>query len=273
MLSRFIALILAATLCLAAAERSSDRYALILADPPLVHRESRTAPSPRAQQMAAVQARLRSTLAGRDIIVTGAVRSVLNAVFVAATPGRVAELLSLPGVIAVVPLRRYRLELNKAVPLMNAPAAWQALGGESNAGKGIKIGIIDTGIDQNHPAFQDNSISPPAGFPICSGTDCKFTNSKVIVARSYLKNESAGTGRNPASNSMPDDYSPRDRIGHGTAVALTAAGNTNTGPNATITGMAPHAFLGNYKVFGQNAPATDAGIIQAVEDALNDGMD
>lgn len=257
-----------------AAERISGRYALILSDVPLAQGrgiETAAAHTARTQRIAAEHARLRSALAQSQFTVTGETQTVLNAMFVTATPDRVSQLESLPGVTAVVPLRRYRVRLNKAVPLLNAPAAWQALGGEQNAGRGLKIAIIDTGIDQNHPAFQDSTLTTPSGFPICAGSsDCSFTNNKVIVARSYIKMEAAGTG--PAT-SRPDDYSPRDRIGHGTATAMSAAGNTNTGPSATITGMAPHAFVGNYKVFGTSAFATEDAIIQAVEDALNDGMD
>jgi subtilisin family serine protease len=85
-------------------------------------------------------------------------------------------------------MRRLHIELNKATQLMNAPAAWNLVGGQSNAGKGRKIGILDTGIDQNHPAFQDSSLAYPPGFPKCSGSAdaCNYTNTKVIVARSYI---------------------------------------------------------------------------------------
>src|SRR5207244_1021185 len=75
--------------------------------------------------------------------------------------------------------------------------------------------------------------------------------------------------------SRPDDYSPRDRDGHGTAVASCAAGNTATG-SVTFNGMAPKAYLGNYKISGSptvNDSSPDDAIIQAVEDAMNDGMD
>ncbi len=127
------------------------------------------------------------------------------------------------------------------------------MGGVSNAGAGIKIGIIDSGIDQTHPAFQDKSLTPPAGFPKCTNNhpeDCNYTNNKVIVARSYIRQQSAGTNpSNVAANSIPDDYSPRDRQGHGTGTASSAAGNVNTGA-VTFNGMAPKAFLGNYKVLG-----------------------
>ena len=168
-------------------------------------------------------------------------------------------------------LRVRHPHLDRAAGLINAPAAWNALGGIPNAGLGMKIGIIDTGIDQNHPGFNDPSL--PAQPHICVSTDCAFTNNKVIVARSYVSILGAGTGPNPAADSRPDDFSPRDRVGHGTAVAMVAAGNTNTGPNGTITGIAPKAYLGNYKVYGTNGVnpgATDDVLIMAIEDAFND---
>jgi uncharacterized protein (TIGR03437 family) len=184
----------------------------------------------------------------------------------------------MPGVAGVRPLRRFRKSLNAAVPLLNGPAAWTLVGGEGRAGRGIKIAVIDTGIDNTHPAFQDSQLAVPAGFPKCSApSDCtNFTNKKVIVARSYVTQLAAGFGANPAATSRPDDYSARDLDGHGTAVAMCAAGETNTGPSGTITGMAPKAFLGSYKVFGSpeiNNFSTGDVIISAIEDALNDGMD
>jgi subtilisin family serine protease len=162
---------------------------------------------------------------------------------------------------------------------MNAPAAWSALGGASNAGAGIKIAVLDSGIDQTHPAFQDSSLTAPKGFPICTDghpEDCAFTNSKVIVARSYVRQLGAGSDpKNPAVDSAPDDYSPRDRDGHGTAVASCAAANTVTG-TVTFSGMAPKAFLGNYKISGTPGVldgASDATLILGINDALKDGMD
>ena len=60
------------------------------------------------------------------------------------------------------------------------------------------------------------------------------------------------------------DRSARDRVGHGTALAMVAAGVQNTGPLATIMGVATKAYLGNYKVFGTpgyNDSATDDAIL------------
>jgi minor extracellular serine protease Vpr len=246
------------------------------------------------QQIEAKQQSLKSDLAARHIRVMGSVSTVLNAIFVIAPSGRLAELKSLPGVKGVVAGRRYHLNLSKATQLVNGPAAWSASGGIGNAGAGMKIAMIDTGIDQTHPAFEDNSLTVPAGFPICSTvniagsevplTDCaSFTNNKVIVARSYVAFDAAGDPDDPASDSTPDDYTPRDRVGHGTGTASAAAGVSNTGPalaasgsSLTFNGMAPKAFLGNYKVFGSpevNDFASEPAIIMAIEDALNDSMD
>jgi len=277
----FLVLVLT-TFPLESAERITGRYALILSDPAPAERfasrhELRAAAGMSyRQQIDQAQKSVRDELSRRRIGVLSSANLLLNAVFVQASQDQEAELRSIPGVQRVVPVARLRLKLDRAVQLVNAPAAWNRLGGVGNAGAGIKIGIIDTGIEQTHPAFQDNSLAVPAGFPKCQGNDCAFTNNKVIVARSYVRQLAAGTPPNPAVDSHPDDYSPRDRVGHGTALAMIAAGETNSGPLATITGMAPKAYLGNYKIFGSPGVIDYTGgdvMIAALEDALNDGMD
>jgi uncharacterized protein (TIGR03437 family) len=274
--------ILFTAICLAASVRDNPptrRWALILEDPGTPARAAAStslrmaADTPASARIAAAQRSLRAALAERKIAVTGSVQTLMNAVFVEAAPGRLAELRSLPGVRQAIPLRRLRRHLNAAIDLVNVPSAWTAVGGMQNAGAGVKIGIIDTGIDQSHPAFLDNGLTAPAGFPKCAGDDCKYTNNKVIVARSYV---SMLTYSSNAPWSRPDDLSPRDRQGHGTAVAMVAAGNNVSGPVAGIVGVAPKAFLGNYKVAGSPGvndwPYEDT-IIAALEDAYRDGMD
>jgi uncharacterized protein (TIGR03437 family) len=265
--------------CFAASVRDnppSRRWALILDAPASVTLSSSArmaADSTAAARIEAEQRSLRAALAERKIPVTGSVQTLMNAVFVEAGPERAAELRSLPGVRLAVPMRRLRRHLDAAIDLVNARTAWNAVGGMQNAGAGVKIGIIDTGIDQDHPAFVDGSLTPPAGFPKCSGDDCKYTNKKVIVARSYV---SMLTSSSNPQWSRPDDLSPRDRSGHGTAVAMVAAGNNASGPVAGIVGVAPKAFLGNYKVAGSpgvNEWPYEDTIITALNDAYTDGMD
>jgi uncharacterized protein (TIGR03437 family) len=265
----------------------ATRYALILDDPAPAAATGRTG----RLQVRALSDRLtpahedvKARLQVRGVRVTGEAKTLLNAIFVDVEPDAVAELSTIPGVRYAAPVRRVKLMLDRATQLINTPAAWSFFGGLTNAGSGMRIAIIDTGIQSTHPAFQDPTLSAPAGYPICSiyqqpltPLDCtQFTNSKVIVARSYVPLLAAGSGSAPAANSHPDDLTPRDHVGHGTAVAMAAAGNTAVGATATITGVAPKAFLGSYKVFGSpgliDFTGSDA-VINALEDAFNDGMD
>ena len=279
-------LLVSTGLSTAAAQTVPNRYTLILDDPPLSARFPSTRGDRRSiavesyrRQIIARQDALKRELQSRNIQVTGAVQSVLNAVFVTARPDRVNELKSLPGVKGVVPARRYKRALNRATQLLDGPAAWNVLGGQPNAGAGIRIAILDSGIEQTNPAFQDSTLKAPQGFPVCNQGpfDCgAFTNGKVIVARSYVGMIAAGTSpTDPSADSRPDDLTPRDRDGHGTAVASCAAAAITTGA-VTFSGMAPKAYLGNYKIYGSpgvNDSTTDQAIVRAAEDAQADGMD
>jgi uncharacterized protein (TIGR03437 family) len=250
----------------------------------------------RAQVEAHQQAMIQ-TLQARNIQVTSRVAGVLNAMFVVAQGHTIEELQSIPGVVSVTPMRRFTAKLNRAVQLVNGQAAWTAVGGASNAGAGVKIGILDSGLDLSNPMFQDSSLKTPASFPKCTPTagefptgwpysststaDCAFTNSKVIVARSYVRLLAVGSNpANYAADSLPDDYAPQDRWGHGSAVASVAAGNavtapaiSSTGGSITLQGMAPKAWIGNYKIAGSFGFASDETMINAVDDAVTDGMD
>ena len=156
--------------------------------------------------------------------------------------------------------------MDRAVLVHKVADAWAQIGGD-RAGQGIKVAVIDTGVEVAHPAFQDREMQAPASFPrATSAADEVNTSGKIIVARSYV---SMLPRRDP-------DLSARDRVGHGTALAAVIAGARTAGPLATITGVAPKAWIGNYKVFGTpgfNDAASDAAILKAIDDAVNDGMD
>ncbi len=189
-----------------------------------------------------------------------------NALVVEISDSQASRLASIPGVAKVLPVHTVRPLLDHALPLHNVPQAWSQVG-IANAGAGIKIAMIDSGIDIGHPGFADGGFTMPAGFPLAdSQADLAYTNNKVIVARSYAS--LFGT---------PDpDLSAADHLGHGTATAMVAAGVANAGPLATISGVAPQAWLGSYKVFGTpgyNSTASDDIIMMAINDAVNDGMD
>ncbi len=224
------------------------------------------------QQVVSAQKPAKIAIEAEGVEITGSVSHTINAIFVRATRDQARRLRQLAGVTAVVRTPKFKLMLNEAAGLIQAPAAWETLGGASSAGAGIKIGIIDTGIDRDHPAFADESLAPPAGFPKARPEDLAFTSNKIIVARSYVAILSSAL----PEFSRPDDFSPRDRIGHGTAVAMIAAGGSVTSPLGTLRGIAPQAYLGNYKIFGSadiNDFSSGDAVITAIDDAVLDGMD
>ena len=267
-------------------EGGYGRYAVVLTDEPVavahpgrVNMASSEAAGWRTK-LAASQKALSAQIVRLGGKVMGGDQDLVNAVFVLATPAGAEAMRSLPGVGRVERLRRYSMLTNRALDLVNTRAGWARItGGEGQAGAGVKIGIIDTGIDQLHPSFQDASLPAPAGFPQCGPAeigDCSlWTNNKVIVARSYvnLLNFQYGTS---AQDTRPDDVTPRDRVGHGTMSAMLAAGVRVVSSGVTLTGVAPKAYLGNYKIFG--APGINEStypnvIIAALNDARRDGMD
>ena len=139
---------------------------------------------------------------------------------------RAAELMQLPGVVAVHAVRRIPLHLDHALPLHKVLDAWAALPlGKDSAGAGIRIGMIDTGIDVNNPGFSD-PLPALDGFPkVVYASDTRFTNAKVIVARNYTP-------------LLPDGSDPdaNDRVGHGTGTAMAAAGGAAVSPYGPCCG-------------------------------------
>ena len=259
---------------------ASNRYIVELQTEPVAGYVARSAPrgggraalasagtrSYRAR-VRAEQARVRRDVETAGATVLEQVDTVDNALLVTAPDEQAAaRLAGIAGVRRVIPVRHFRLMLDHALPLHKVPEAWAQVGADK-AGAGVRIAMIDTGIDVSHPGFQDASMAAPPGFPLYNReSDAALTNGKVIVARSYA-------GMFPT----PDpDPSARDDAGHGTATAMAAAGAPNTGPLATITGVAPKAWLGNYKIFGTvgvNDSPTDDIILKAIDDAVADGMD
>jgi subtilisin family serine protease len=165
-----------------------------------------------------------------------------------------------------MPAGSYEPQLASSPQQIGAPALW----GETldTAGQGAKIGIIDSGIDPSHPFFDPAGYTMPAGFP--KGQQ-RFTSAKVIVARVFAPKGSTASSARVAFSE--DDSS------HGTHVAGIAAGNANTNAGGSrISGVAPRAYLGNYKVFvqtnsGLSPNANSPAIVAAIEAAVSDGMD
>ena len=208
------------------------------------------------------QAEARRAVAQHGGTVIESMDTVVNALIVTIPEERAGELAQSPGAVRVHPVRRVRAFLSYALPVHKVPQAWAMLPlGQESAGTGVKIAIIDTGIDVNHPSFAD-SLPALAGFPkVLSDADRRFTNSKIIVAKNYTP-------------LLPDRGDPdaNDRNGHGTGTALAAAGGFSMSPYGGVTGVAPKAYIGNYKVLDANGGTSDV-IAKAIDDAVADGMD
>jgi subtilisin family serine protease len=192
-------------------------------------------------------------------------RIVANGFSVTLPRAELTRLRGMTGVRDVLPTASYVPRLASTPVEIGAPAVW----GESleTAGQGVKIGIIDSGIDPAHPYFDPAGYSMPAGFP--KGQQ-RFTTAKVIVARAFPPKTGA-TARSVQLAFSSDD------ISHGTHVAGIAAGNADTPTGqGRISGVAPRAYLGNYKVFVQTdygVNANSPAIVAAIEAAVADGMD
>jgi minor extracellular serine protease Vpr len=270
----------------AAPSGPSQRYILTLQDPPLskqvltglTHSRAalRTAAAEaQREKLIGAQENLKSLLRQRGISVLGSVNTLANAIFVSVRPERAGELSALPGVSGVLPVVKLHRTLNTALGLINTSAAWTALGGEAKAGAGMKIAILDTGIDETHPGFIDPTLTFPPGFPVSgNANDATHTTTKIIAVRSFVSELAIGDGTPELT--LPDDLSARDRVGHGTAVAMIAAGVSVQSPAGTISGVAPKAWLGNYKIFGSpgvNDETSSDVVLEALEAAFNDGFD
>ncbi|WMV43760.1 hypothetical protein MTR67_037145 [Solanum verrucosum] len=136
---------------------------------------------------------------------------------------------------------------------------------DSNYGKGMIIGVIDTGIHPDHPLFSDVGMPPPPAKwkGVCESNFKTKCNNKLIGARSYQL----------ANGSFIDDN------GHGTHTSGTAAGafakgaNVFGNANGTAVGVAPLAHLAIHKVCNSNGKCSDSDILAAIDSAIDDGVD
>ena len=203
---------------------------------------------------------------------------VLNGVSVALSSQEALRVMRMPGVKAVYPVTLEQ-------PLTDAGPQWVGAGGIwddtmapdnlGTKGEGVLVGILDTGINFDHPSFSDQ---PADGFQyfwpgsykgVCNAYDPQaaanpgytaMCNNKLVGAFSYTK----------------ETLSPEDADGHGTHTASTVAGNAVEvevkGVTTTMSGVAPHAQVIAFDVCDATGCWGDASV-KAVNDALREGVD
>ncbi len=194
---------------------------------------------------------------------------------------------NLPGVVAVTPERHYETQMDTSLKQIGLGSGtlggsnwedaglWKAVGGHQNAGKGLKVADIDSGITPNHPCFDPAGYSYPSGFPKYDPGYSAYVSPKIIAARAYFRQDDP-----PQGPPTPVDDPGEWEGGHGTHTAGTIACNYGTTTNFSglkISGVAPRAQLMVYRVFyrsvsGQNGANTPQ-LVAAIEDAVMDGAD
>ncbi|WP_299569576.1 S8 family serine peptidase [uncultured Shewanella sp.] len=204
-------------------------------------------------------------------------QTLFNGVTIVGQGLSIDALMAIPDVKAVYPEVMYETNMDASHEVINSQAMWTAIGGKENAGKGIKVAVIDSGIRPENPMFADNGFAAPTGTmpsdDYCSTVDTTFCNNKLIVAR----------WSQPTFPVCPDEHmSPLGFGGHGTHVAGTAVGNkistTYKGVDVELSGVAPAAYLMAYKALYKTENCTKASgsnimLMEALEHAVNDGAD
>lgn len=157
-----------------------------------------------------------------------------NGLAIVASAGDRATIAQTPGVRAVYPDYALQPLLSQSVPLVGAPEVWtmQDAGDRPVMGTKVRVGVIDTGVDYDHP-----NLGGP-GFP----------NTRIITGYNFVS----------------DTVDPRDDMGHGTYVAGIV------GASGQITGVAPAVSLMAYKVVdAQLGYAHTSDTMAAIEHALD----
>ncbi len=241
-----------------------------------------------ASALAAQQSRSAAQVAGEGAQVIGRTSYVLNALRVRATPAQLRRVAALPQVAKVEVSRVLTRDNSAGDTFTGVPSAWQDLGA---TGKGVTVGIIDTGIDYTHADFggpgtvaafknNDDTVIEKGTFPTA-----KVTGGYDFVGDAYDASSTV------VANTIPHpDPDPLDCNGHGTHVAGTAAGFGVTAKGSTYSGryrantlsktaftvgpgVAPQATLRAYKVFGCNGSVDSDVIVAAIDRAAAEGVD
>lgn len=174
-----------------------------------------------------------------------------------------SQLARLAGVKAVYPVLEVALpdvepgespELFSALSLTGADAAQNELG---LTGAGVRVAVMDTGLDYHHPALGG-----------CFGPGCRVVVGHDFVGDAFNASDTAATI--PVNPVPVPDNDPDDCQGHGTHVSgIVGANDGATG----LKGVAPGVTFGAYRVFGCDGNTTSDVMLAAMDRILADGAD
>ena len=222
--------------------------------------------------------------------VTYRMQSAYNGVRVRIPSSKVSSLAGLPGVKSVQQLTPKALSNTESVPYIGTGTAWQTYG---KTGKGVKVAIIDTGIDYTHADF--GGPGTPAAYADAKAKSAQAADPKLFGPGAprvkggydFVGDDYNADGTTEAVTTPKPDPNPLDCEGHGSHVAGTAAGSgvttdgkTYAGPYTKSTeqtpfkvgpGVAPQADLYALRVIGCNGTTTV--VAEAIDWAVDHGMD
>ena len=229
------------------------------------------------------------------------------------TAAQAAKLASNKGVVAVTPDELKHITATPSTEFLGLEGengVWAATGGVETAGEGVVVGILDTGIAPENPAFAGDPLGTAAGDePYRSGDNAisyvkgdgnTFTgtcqtgeqfgvddcSTKIVGAR-YFVDGFREVNLGDATTGTGEFVSPRDGDGHGSHTGSTAVGNFGTEADVlgrdfgAISGVAPAAKIAAYKVCWSgpdDGATTDDGctttdMLAAINQAVLDGVD
>jgi len=173
----------------------------------------------------------------------------------AAASNQVAAVFPVAEVQAPEPQSSPSPDLQFALQMTGADVAQNELG---LTGEGIKVAVMDTGVDFDHPDFGGSGTPGSTPFP----------TERVAFGYDFVGDDFNASSSSPAYSPDPvPDNNPDDCQGHGTHVAGIV------GADGEVTGVAPEATLGAYRVFGCEGSTTSDIMLAAMERAHADGMD
>jgi subtilisin family serine protease len=192
-----------------------------------------------------------------------AFNTLWNGISVEVTPSELAKLPRIAGVKAIYPIDTIQLppveqgvnpDLFTALAMTGADVAQSELG---YTGAGVKVAVMDTGIDVDHPDFGGDGVADGGPFP----------SARIQFGYDFVGDDFNADPTSASYNPIPaPDNNPDDCNGHGTHVAGIV------GANGAVKGVAPEVTFGAYRVFGCQGSTTADIMLLAMEAALADGM-